>query len=144
MSSWQNVTLQNVTHGKSGHTSKFRKSLGPSVATSAVISCSSCAWKNGPIKLGNLNNYLPEKTIAIRFEAIASKVEAMAIRFEVIASKEEAMAIRFEAIASKVEAIASKVEAIAIRLEAIASRVKAIAIRLEAIAIRFEAIASKV
>ena len=44
------------------------------------------------------------------------------------------IAIRSEAIASRLEAIATRVEAIAMRLEAIATGVEAIAIRLEAIA----------
>ena len=88
-----------MLHTASQAHKQVQEELGSFRCNVCCDSCSSCAWKNGPIKLGNLNNYLPEKTIAIRFEAIASKVEAMAIRFE-------AIAIRLEAIASKVEAIA--------------------------------------
>ena len=82
------------------------------------------------------------EAIAIRLEAIASRLEAIAIRVEAIASRLEAIAIRVEAIASRLETIAIRLEAIASRLEAIAISLEAIVSRLEAIAIRLEAIAS--
>ena len=62
--------------------------------------------------------------MAIRLEAIPSRLDA-------IASRLEAMAIRLEAIPSRLDAIASRLEAMAIRLEAIASRLEVIRIHLE-------------
>ena len=93
------------------------------------------------------------ETIAIRLEAVASRLEAIALRLEANASRLEAIALRVEAVASRLEAIAlrleairleantSRLEAIALRVEAVASRLEAIALRLEAIALRLEAIA---
>lgn len=51
-----------MLHTASQAHKQVQEELGSFRCNVCCDSCSSCAWKNGPIKLGNLNNYLPEKT----------------------------------------------------------------------------------